>query len=228
MNRRGKGEQMTLRCEGQEEPVRQSWAASRRGKAGSPVGAGLWEETMRWRGRSQLPLWDRHKAAIRERRQRVCPGWEASCHGCRAVQGLGQGAPACSVPLPFSWHPAPEGAEAPGADWQYLWLRGAGALLPSAGTRCLGCSVLALWWHNHTRPPSLGSPLLPPKPADQIPMSSRQTGYLTAHLSQLAPFSRLLEFSWMKDAMEICKSRAQALVLVSSSALRLSSSQWKI
>lgn len=113
MNRRGKGEQMTLRCEGQEEPVRKSWAASRRGKAGSPVGAGLWEETMRWRGRSQLPLWDRHKAAIRERRQRVCPGWEASCHGCRAVQGLGQGAPACSVPLPFSWHPAPEGGRSP-------------------------------------------------------------------------------------------------------------------
>lgn len=83
--------------------MRQSWAVSRRGKALSPVGAGLWEETMQWRGRSQLPLWDRHKAAIRDRRQRVCPAWEVSCHGHRVVQGLGQNPPACSVAL----HTAP-------------------------------------------------------------------------------------------------------------------------
>lgn len=88
---------------------------------------------------------------------------------------------------------------------------------------CLCCSgkVIpgSLPWVSPPPLAAQGSTLLPPKPADQIPMSSRQAGCLTAHLSQLAPFSRILEFSWMKDAMEICNSRAQALVLVSSSAL---------
>lgn len=113
--------------------------------------------------------------------------------------------------LPLDWHPE-GGRRLKGRAWQCLWLRGAGALLPSAGTSCLGCFVLALQRHGHTEqapfPGSALLPWLPPKPADQIPWPSRQAGCLTAHLSQLAPFSRLLEFSWMKDAMEIWKSQS--------------------
>lgn len=155
------------------------------------------------------------------------------------MQGLGQKAPACSVPL----HTAPlrlaarGGRDPKGRAWQYLWLQGAGLCSPVLAqdvwvALCLHCSGTVipgpLPWVSPPPLAALGSPLLPPKPADQIPMSSRQAGCLAVHPSQLAPFSRFLEFSWMKDAMEICNSRAQALVLVSSSALRLSSSQWKI
>lgn len=154
--------------------MRQSWAASWRGKAVSPVGDGLWEETMRWRGRSQLPLWDMHKAAIRERRQHVCPAWEVSfCHGRRVVQGLGQKPTACSVPL----HTAPlrlaplTGAGAPRADTGSTGGQGTGALPASAGTRCLRCFVLALQWHSHTRPPSLGQLSSPGCPAQPPPAS---------------------------------------------------------
>lgn len=143
-------------------------------------------------------------------------------------------APAHSFPLTGT----PRGAETPRADtgstcgskvqglcspvlaqdvWVALCSHCSGTVIPGP-----------LPWVSPPPLAALGSPLLPPKPADQISMSSRQAGCLTTHLSQLAPLSRLLEFSWMKDAMEICNSRAQALVLVSSSALRLSSSQWKI
>lgn len=176
---------------------------------------------MRWRGSSQLPLWDMHKAAIRERRQHVCPAWEVSfCHGRRVVQGLGQKPTACSVPL----HTAPlrlaplTGAGAPRADAGSTGGSKAQGLCPPVLARdvcvalCLHCSGTVipgpLPWVSSPPLAALGSPLLPPKAADQIPMSSRQAGCVTTHLSQLAPFSRLLEFSWVKDAMEICNSRA--------------------
>lgn len=186
---------------------------------------------MRWRGRSQLPLWDRHKAAIRDRRQHVCPGWEVSGHGCRVMQGLGQNPLPVLCPctqLPLDCHPE-RGRSAPRTDTgSTCGSKVQGLCSPELAqdawvALCLCCSgkVIpgSLPWVSPPPLAAQGSPLLPPKPADQIPMSSRQAGCLTAHLSQLAPFSRILEFSWMKDAMEICNSRAQALVLVSSSAL---------
>lgn len=63
--------------------------------------------------------------------------------------------------LPLDWHP--EGGRSPkGRAWQYLWVQSAGALLPSAGTRCLGCFVLALHWPCHIyQAPFPGSALLP-------------------------------------------------------------------
>lgn len=125
----------------------------------SPVGAGLWEETMRWRGRSQLPLWDKHKAAIRGDSVSVQAG-KSPAMDAWLCRGWGRNSLPALCPctqLPFDWHS--KGGRSPrDRHWQYLWVQGAGVLLHSAGTRCLGCLVLARQWHGHTRPPSLGQP----------------------------------------------------------------------
>lgn len=161
--------------------MRQSRAGSRRGKAVSPMGAGLWEETMRWRGRSQLPLWDMRalrKAAIRERRQRVCPGWEVSfCHGRRLVQK----SVACSLPLrraPFlDLHPQDaKSSEERRRQYPRRFPPGyPGLCSPAPGRGVRWCFVLALATARPCQSPlPRSAPLPPPKIASQIPTSSRQ------------------------------------------------------
>lgn len=122
-------------------------------------------------GKGQLPLWDKDKPQL-ERGDSVSaqagksPDMNIGSCRCWGRNPLLSLCP-CTQ-LPFDWHPK---GGSKGRYWQYLWLQGVGALLSSTGTRCLGCLVLALQWHGHTSPPSLGQLSSPGCPRQPPPAS---------------------------------------------------------
>lgn len=150
-------------------------------------------------------------------------------------------APCPSAQTLFPSHP--EGANsAEGSCWWYqqrfpLRFRGLCSPAPGQGARrCFVPTIVAAWPHQSPLPRSALLSWLPWAAPSSLPKQLlkyqvfKASGLLDCLplVAGNAPFVRLLGFSWMRDAADIRNPEAQALVLVSSSALRLSGPQWKI
>lgn len=110
-------------------------------------------------------------------------GWEVSCYRHRLAQGLVQKGAPCSMPCSplICTRRSPKARRVDAGSIHRDFLQGAGGFALQCWDKVSrGALCLMLRLRGHTRapslgqPPALGSPLLPPKRATQIPTSSRQ------------------------------------------------------